>query len=154
MFLFKSYEEAYGAHPDIDTWCANAVYNEYPSEGDEILAESVCHTSELPWEDAEVFKRIALAINGREILPIDQELSVPEIAKAVYKMHKVFPEEEFNDTVASFIAAQCVEEGYTVVPKVLAFVQPRIPVTQLTHAQQEVLEAKLRAVEEVLYQWP
>lgn len=150
-FLFKEYEHAYGKYPDIDSWCAATVYKEFPDIAEEILAESICHTSELPWEDPAVFAKVALIINGREpIAEIQQELSVPEIAYAVNKLHACFADEHFNDAVASYIAAVCIEEGYTIAPKVLSFAQPRIPITQLTPEQRSILDAKLRAVDEVL----
>ena len=146
--LFESYKAAKLAHANIDSWLSASVYHEYPIDAEEIITESICNSSELPWEDPEVFIKVGLVLNGREpILDIGQSLDVREIVVAVTRLKVAFPDEHFNDSVASYIAAVCIDEGFAIVPRILSFVQPKIPITNLSSIQQEVLAARLRGLE-------
>ena len=146
--MFESYKRAKKEHPTIDTWLTASVYHEYPIDAEEIIAESICNTSELPWEDPVVFNKIGLVINGRDpISGIGQSLDVQEIVRTVKCLKVAYPDEHFNDAVASYIAAVCIDEGFAIAPKIISFVQPKIPVMNLSNVQQEVLAARLRGIE-------
>ena len=151
MEVFKKYERAKALHPDIDEWLAESVRKEFDEDADAILAVTALENSELPWEDPLVFARMVVILNERELLAdIIQEINTPEVAYTVYLLKQRYPEDHFNDTVASFIADVITEEGYAIAPKVLSFVQPYIPIQQLTKEQMEVQLAYHNAVEEYI----
>lgn len=149
--MFKTYSAAKKVHPDIDEWLVESVRHEFGELADSIIAGSVCATTEEPWESPQVFERVVLLLNNREVVgDLEQELSVPEIAYAVERLKKEFPEELFNADIAKYIVAVALGSGNYILPPELSFAQGYIPVTKLTPAQEEVQRLHLSNVKDYI----
>jgi hypothetical protein len=146
--VFRLFEDCKRKHKDIDTWVAEAVRAEFGADKmPAIMAAKICKNSRLPWENASVFENIALVLNGREVFPeIDQDITVKEIAYAVKVMKSQFPDEDFNDYVCQYWAAEAGEEGIAVLPPELKSAQRFIPPLFLNKEQQEVQNLYLEEI--------
>ena len=109
--IFTEYKKAKSKFADFDTWIAESIREEYgPEFVAPLMAAKICKTTRLPWENVEVFENVALVLNGREALPgIDQEISIKEIAFAVATLKQEFPDDEFNDFICQYFAAEAGE---------------------------------------------
>lgn len=146
--IFTIYNKAKAEFPDFDTWIAEAIREEYGSEFvAPLMAAKICKTSRLPWENVEVFENIALVMNGREALPgVDQDISIKEIAFAVETLKKEFPNDEFNDFICQYFAAEAGEEGIVILPPALSAGQRFIPMIYLNKEQQQVQKLYLEEI--------
>lgn len=138
--IFKAYKEAKAKFPDFNTWVAEAIRAEF---GDDYVAPlmtaKILATTRLPWENPTVFENVALTLNGREVFPdVEQDISVKEIAFAVRCMKSEYPEEDFNDYVCQYFAAEAGEEGIAVLPEELSSAQRFIPLLYLDKEQQSI----------------
>lgn len=141
--IFAEYRKAKAKFKDFDTWEAEAVRDEFGVELQApLMAAKICNTTRLPWENPEVFENIALVLNGREAIPdVDQDISIKEIAFAVRCLREEFPDEEFNDYICKYFAAEAGEEGIVVLPPDLKSGQRFIPPIFLTDEQQDIQKA-------------
>lgn len=132
-------------HPDIDEWLSTSITATF---GDAMLdiiqAGSVCYTTLEPWETPLAFEKVVIVLNGRMVLgDISQDIDIREIFYAVKVLKATFPDKQFNDYVTKFIAAIAVNDGYAVLPELLSFVQPFLPVKKLTAAQEKIQQMYL-----------
>ena len=146
--IFTEYDKAKQKFKDFDTWVAEAIRAEF---GDDLvgplMAAKIAKTSRLPWENPTVFENIVLVLNGRDALPdIDQDVSVKEIAFAVKCLKKEFPDDDFNDYVCQYWAAESGEEGIAVLPPELKSAQRFIPAIYLSKEQQSIQNAYLEEI--------
>ena len=146
--IFTEYKKAKAQFSDFDTWIAEAIREEYgPEFVAPLMAAKICKTSRLPWENVEVFENIVLVMNGREALPgVDQDVSVKEIAFAVAVLKKEFPDDEFNDFICQYFAAEAGEEGIAILPPELSSGQRFIPMIYLNEEQQQVQKMYLEEI--------
>lgn len=138
--IFAEYKKAKEKFKDFDTWVAEAVRSEF---GDDLvaplMAAKIAKTTRLPWENPVVFENVALVLNGREVIPdVTQDISVKEIAFAVKCLRTEFPDDDFNDYVCQYFAAEAGEEGMTVLPPELKSAQRFIPPIFLNKEQQAI----------------
>ena len=149
--MFKTYDAAKKAHPDIDEWAATTVFEEFPDNADAILAGTVCEETFEPWEHPSVFEKVALCINDRPMFSdMHQDLSTKEMAYAVKMLKQRYPEDHFNDEVAAYIAATAAEEGFCILPEILNFAQHLLPLAPLDRSQEAMQELYLREVDDYL----
>lgn len=146
--VFRLFDECKKKNKDLDTWVAEAVRAEFGEDKlPAIMAAKICYNSRLPWENATVFENIALVLNGREVFPeIDQDITVKEIAYAVKVLKEKFPDEEFNDYVCQYWAAEAGEEGIAVLPPELKSAQRFIPPLFLNDEQQTIQNLYLEEI--------
>lgn len=146
--IFTEYKKAKATHPDFDTWVAEAIREEYgPEFVPPLMAAKICYTTRLPWENVEVFENIVLVMNGRDAIPgIDQDISIKEIAFAVATLREEFPDDEFNDFICQYFAAEAGEEGIVVLPPELSSGQRFIPMIYLNEEQQQVQNMYLEEI--------
>lgn len=139
------YEEKKAQYPDLNEWDATAVREEFGEQLQApIMAAKICKTTRLPWTDANVFENVALVLNGREALPdIDQDISIKEIAFAVACLKHDFPDDEFEEPVLKYFAAEAGEEGMCILPPELSEGQKYIPPIYLNTEQQQIQNAYL-----------
>lgn len=149
--MFNLYDKAKKEHPDIDEWSAATVFEEFGDDADAILAGSACEVSEAPWEDPTVFEKVVLVLNHRPVMAdMRQDLSVKEIAFAVKELKSRYPEDQFNDLVAKYIASVAAEEGFAVLPDEVEFSQRFLPVIKLSPEQESIQEAYLTEVNDYI----
>lgn len=146
--IFTEYNKAKSKFADFDTWIAESIREEYgPEFVAPLMAAKICKTTRLPWENVEVFENVVLVLNGREALPgVDQEISVKEIAFAVATLKQEFPNDEFNDFICQYFAAEAGEEGIVVLPEELSAGQRYIPMIYLNEEQQHVQKLYLEEI--------
>lgn len=144
--IFKEYERAKEKFPDLDNWVSEAICDEFGEDMRSVLmAAKICKTTTLPWTNPDVFEKIAIVLNGREVLPdIIQDATMKEITFAVQVLQKEFPDEEFGELLHTYFAAEADEEGMCILPPCLSFAQYKIsPVflnSEQQHIQNEYLE--------------
>lgn len=138
--IFRLYDAAKEKFPDFDSWVSEAVRDEFGEDKrDALMAAKICKTTRLPWENPDVFEKIALVMNGRTILPdVIQDASMKEITFAVQVLKKEFPEDDYNDTMCTYFVAEAEEEGMCVFPPCLSFAQPLMSPRFLTEKQQSI----------------
>lgn len=146
--IFTEYNKAKQKFKDFDTWVAEAIRAEFGNDlVAPLMAAKIAKTSRLPWENPTVFENIVLVLNGRDALPdIDQDVSVKEIAFAVKCLKKEFPDDDFNDYVCQYWAAESGEEGIAVLPPELKSAQRFIPAIYLNKEQQSIQNAYLEEI--------
>lgn len=134
---FNLYAKIKAAEPDIDDWLTEVVAHEYGYElADIIQAVSVCTTTQAPWEDVDVFQNVVLVLNGRPVFgDMLQDITIKEIAYAVLCLKRQFPDENFNDDVAKYIAFEAIEDGLMFLPDILKFAQSHITIENLNEDQ-------------------
>lgn len=150
--VFSVYKKAKKKFPDLDTWVAEAISSEFGYDLlPVIMTGKIAFTTRLPWENVTVFENIVLVLNGREALPdIDQDISIKEIAYAVKCLKAQFPNDDFNDFVCQYIAAEAGEEGIAILPPELKSSQRFIPTLYLNKEQQEVQRLYLDEIKEYI----
>lgn len=90
---------------------------------DKLMATKACVLSGSAWQDWEAFLAIAQAFNGmRSDFIVARVCSPAEVAWAVECMKEIRPEERFEDEVVSFMACILINDGITIAPTVLEFV--------------------------------
>lgn len=138
--IFRKYDEAKAKFPDFDSWISEAVREEFGEDlRSALMAAKICKTTRLPWENPDVFEKIAIVLNGREVLPdVIQDASMKEITFAVQVLQKEFPEDAFNDMVCTYFVAEAQEEGMCIFPECMSFAQPYMPPIFLTDEQQTI----------------
>lgn len=143
--IFKLYDAAKKKFPDFDTWVAEAISSEFGHDKlGPLMTAKILKTTRGPWEKPDIFEKIALVINGREVIPdVDQDISIKEIVFAVRVIQKEFPDDEFNDSVCQYFAAEAGEEGILVLPPELSAAQRYMPVLYLSKEQQSIQNAYL-----------
>lgn len=142
--IFRQYDLAKEKFPDFDTWVSEAVHDEFGEDlRDVLMAAKICKTTRLPWENPDVFEKIALVLNGRMVLPnVIQDATMKEITFAVECLQKEFPDDEFSDLLHTYFIAEADEEGMVVLPPCLSFVKmpPVFLNEEQQHIQNEYLE--------------
>ena len=146
--IFTFYRQAKKKYPDFDTWIAEAIRAEYGNDYvDPLMTAKICSTKRLPWEDPVVFEKVCVVINGRPVLAdLDQDITIKEISFAIDVLKEEFPKDEFNDSVAHYVAAQAGEEGMCILPDNLLFAQRFIPNIFLNDGQRKIQQAYLDEV--------
>nr|DAV70721.1 MAG TPA: hypothetical protein [Caudoviricetes sp.] len=150
--IFRAYDDAKKKFKDFDTWVAEAIRDEF---GEDMVAPlmsaKIAKTSRLPWDNPIVFENIALTLNGRPVLPdVDQDISVKELAFAVTCLKKEFPNDEFDDKVIQYFAAEAGEEGIAILPPELKDAQRFIPPIFLNKEQQSIQRAYLEEIKDYI----
>lgn len=148
--IFREYNKAKKKFPDLDTWVAEAIRSEFGEDLlGPIMAAKIAKTSRLPWENPTVFENIVLVLNGREVIPdVDQDVTIKEIAFAVKCLKAEFPDEEFNDYICQYFAAEAGEEGIAILPPELASGQRFIPPLFLNKEQQSIQNEYLAEIKD------
>lgn len=143
--IFREYEKAKSKFKDLDTWTAEAIKAEFGADKQgPLMAAKIAKTTKLPWKNPTVFENIALVLNGREALPdVDQDISVKEISYAVKVLNSEFPNDEFDEAILKYFAAEAGEEGMTVLPPNMRGGQKYIPNIFLNIEQQHIQKAYL-----------
>lgn len=143
--IFKLYNAAKKEFPDFNSWVAEAISSEFGYDKlGPLMAAKICKTTRGTWEKPDVFERIVLVLNGREVIPdVDQDVSIKEIVFAVRVLRKEFPNDEFNDSVCQYFAAEAGEEGMLILPPELKAAQRYMPVIFLNKEQQSIQNAYL-----------
>lgn len=79
---------------------------------------------------------------------MDQDISVKELAFAVTCLKKEFPNDEFDDKVIQYFAAEAGEEGIAILPPELKDAQRFIPPIFLNKEQQSIQRAYLEEIKD------
>jgi hypothetical protein len=93
---------------------------------DKVQALKTMHAGDYFWEDEGLFEKVCLALNGiQPNFEERQNLNIPQIAKAISVSSRI-KTTPFSDEVAAHIAAKAHQEGFLILPTMLAFAQPAL----------------------------
>jgi hypothetical protein len=150
--IFETYNRLKAEHPDLDEWVSEAIALEFGEDMlDVIHTAAVCHESYLPWLDWRAFEKVAVVINGREVIgDIVQDLDPKEIAYAALVLKAYFPDHEYDEEVCRYMALILADSGLVIAPPQLDFLQPYLPMVKLDADQEKVQEIYLSRVLEYI----
>ncbi len=132
--------DLYKRNPEWIEWEPETIWAEFnrelPSTGesheirreqkDMILAVKLCLSNDMPWDQWNVFDKVAISFNDKiAIFDIMQAPSLGEISFAV-EMMKDIRASEFSEEIRSYVAAVAKDEGFLVMPDNLQFCQERL----------------------------
>jgi hypothetical protein len=148
--LNQAYDHLKKVVPDIDTWESLSIRLEYGDEACERINTLIlCGETEEPWTTWQAFEKVAIVLNGRQLLgDVVQELDSREIAYTVSILKESYPNENFNDDVCDFMVGILLNEGFLVAPPTLSFLQPFLPLRKLNTDQQKIQAAYIMEVED------
>lgn len=93
---------------------------------DKVQALKTLHAGDYFWEDEGVFEKVAIALNGiQPNFEERQNLNIPQIAKAVNISARI-KTTPFSEEIAAHVAAKAHQEGFLILPTMLAFAQPAL----------------------------
>ena len=94
---------------------------------DKLRAIQALRMSNKVYTEAYPFEKVVCALNGIPLLPdFIQGAEPEEIAYAIREILSIFPEAQFGNEVAGYIASILAEDGFIVVPDILSFVSPML----------------------------
>lgn len=110
---------------------------------DKIQALSVCHKTDAPWTEWDIFENVGKAFNHQKpTFNIIQPLTLGECAVTAELMSKIRPEEEFWDEVLSYIGVVAATENYTYIPEELLISKAQKYLDKFVHDKDVFSELK------------
>ena len=105
---------------DYDTTLSDRVF-------DKIMALKLCHSTQAPWEEWDVFEKVILAFNDVNVDFLSMQSPSPaQICYGVKQMNKINQSVVFLDDIKAYIAARCHTAGFVYLPEPLDIAQEHL----------------------------